>query len=214
MKRILLFVGAFFLGFVIILSVSYIRAQQTKMPFEKTPLQKNTFLEPTLALEPPANALNGYLTIIKGKVDKLSRSDSEYKEAVNGSKVLIGESVATKDAASAFIAIEGYVDTRLSANSEVSYANLFPENTVLLQKMGEVEYTIIRPISVRVLHTLVSMQQGMETIEMNGSTVSVKVTSGSAKIALVDLDNTTKVYELSAGKKATINDEKRTVKVQ
>ncbi|MCX6792086.1 MAG: hypothetical protein NT149_03555 [Candidatus Gottesmanbacteria bacterium] len=90
--------------------------------------------------------------------------------------------------------------------AELVFANLFPTDFVLQQKTGKIEYLVTQPISVRALHTLVTINSGDTTINIIDTDMSITVKSGSVKFALVDNNNNTNVWDLKAGQRANIDD--------
>lgn len=175
--------------------------------------QAFTPLPSDFSLNPPAKALTGTLTITKGKAEKLSRTGNAYEEASTGAQILIGESVATKENSLASVTVNGLVTVILESKAELVFANLFTENMLLLQKAGKATYDVAteKQLSVRTLHALVSITSGSTTINIIDTDMSVSVKTGSAKLALVDMDNNTRVWNLKEGQRATIDDTAREV---
>lgn len=196
----------FFIG---LLTLLVLRFGQVKFARIFTP-QPSTF-----SLAPPAQAVSGTLTITYGKADIFTRTAPDYQEASTGAKILIGESVATKEYSAATASVNGIVTAVLGSKTELVFANLFPDNMLLIQKAGQSTYTLApgKHISVRALHALIALYSGITTITINGTTVSVVTNTGSAAIALVDTDNTTRVWNLGSGQSAAVDDTKRQVLV-
>lgn len=167
----------------------------------------------TFSLTPPAQALSGTLTITKGKAEKLSRTAPAYEEASTGAKILIGESVTTKEHSAAAVTIPNIVTTIFGSTSELVFANLFAENMLLLQKTGQITYDVApeKQLGIRALHALISITSGSTTINIIGTDTSVSINTGSAKVALVDTDNNTRVWNLKEGQWISINDTTRNV---
>ena len=213
MKNFFFVLAAFLFGFIAVIGYQYYQARQLKLVAtpDPVPARDQSDPEPTFALVPPSQAINGILTIIKGKADMITRTDSEYKEASSGAQILLGESVATKEDASAIAEFSGIVTVSMGPVSELVFANLFPENIVLQQKNGKIVYVVRKPISVRALHSLVTMNPGTVTVNIIDTDVSVTVTSGSVKLAIVDTDNTTRIYDLKTKERANIDDAAREV---
>ena len=201
--------GAFLFGFLGVGIGFYIHAQQPGVLI--VPIPDRPTPRPTFALVPPSQAVSGTLTLVTGHAQKLSREDSEYKEASSGATILLGESIATKEHSSAVTTVNGIVTATIGEGGELVFANLFPNNFVLQQKAGKIDYMVVAPISVRVLHTLVAISSGEIAINVIDTDVSVTVKSGTAKIALVDTDNNTNVWTVDAGQRANIDDAARRV---
>lgn len=214
MKNVLSPLLAFILGLSTVLGYQYLRTMQAAAPLVQPRPgadQPLTGPEPTFALVPPSQAVSGTLTVVSGHAEKYSRGDTEYKEASTGAQILLGESVATKDNSTATAEANGIVKASMDPTSELVFANLFPTNFVLLQKNGKIEYVVAKPISVRALHALISMQPGDSTVNIIDTDMSITVKIGSVQFALVDNDNNTKVWNLKAGERANIDDTARTV---
>ena len=211
MKNILVPICAFLVGFSAVLGYQYIRTSQTTIPLVTAPVVSVPTPEPTFALVPPSSAVSGVLSITSGHAKKLSRNETEYKEASTGAQILLGESVSTGENSSTAATFSGIVNVSMGPVSELVFANLFPSDFVLQQKSGEADYTVTQPISVRALHSLVAIGPGETTINIIDTDMSISVKSGSVKFALVDIDNNTKVYNLEAGQRANIDDVARQV---
>jgi len=211
-KNILLPLIAFLLGFGGVLGYQYVHAQTTNENIT-SPVGIQTTPEAPLTLVPPSEAVSGILTITAGNVEKFSRGETEYKEASSGAKILLGESIATKENSDATTEVAGIVSANLNESSKLVFANLFPENMVLQQKNGKILYKISKQLSVRALHTLITMDPGEVTINIIDTDISITVKTGSVKFALVDTDDNTHVWDLQAGQRANIDDAARTVEI-
>lgn len=209
MKNIFLPFLAFILGFGAVIGYRYLQARQN-IPVV-VPVTSQPTPEPTLALVPPAQAVSGILTVTSGLAEKLSRNETDYKEASTGAQILLGESITTKQNSTAFATVSGILKATFGPVSELVFANLFPSDFVLQQKTGKIEYIVSQPISVRALHSLVSMDAGDYIINIINTDMSITVKTGSVKFALVDTNNNTHVYELSTGERANIDDAARLV---
>jgi hypothetical protein len=203
-KNIFLMLLAFILGFGGVVGYQYLRSKQ-QMPIV-TP-------EPAFILTPPSQAVSGTLTVVNGRVEKFSRGDTDFKEASTGAQILLGESIATKANASATVAVNDIVTMSMGPMAELVFANFFPKNFVLQQKSGKITYQVDKPISIRALHTLVSIDSGDVTINIIDTDASITVKTGTVKFALVDNDNNTKVWNLKPNQRANIDDEARTVRL-
>ena len=203
---------AFLFGFGGVLGYQSFRSQsgEKTLPVVQSEISPPT-PEPTLALVPPSGAVSGILTVVSGHAEKFSRNDTEYKEASTGAQILLGESIATKANSTATTSASGIVNISLGPSAELVFANLFPANFVLQQKTGKVDYLISSPISVRALHTLISMEPGEVIVNIIDTDLSITVKSSQIKFAIVDNDNNTNVYNLKAGQRANIADETRQV---
>lgn len=212
MKKVLLLILAFILGFSGVLGFQYLRAKQEITKVATTVVNQLT-PEPSFALVPPTQAVSGTLTTVSGHTEKFSRGDTDFKEASTGAQILLGESIATKANASATVAVNDIVTMSMGPMAELVFANVFPKNFVLQQKSGKITYQVDKPISIRALHTLVSIDSGDVTINIIDTDASITVKTGIAKFALVDIDNNTKAWNLKSGERANIDNKTRTVRL-
>ncbi len=210
MKNVFLAAIFFFVGFAAVLGYRYMH----KMAAAVVPVAHVTSPSPTFTLNPPSQSVSATLTIFHNKVSQLTRTADSYQEATNGGQILTGESIATDEKGAAVATVSGIVTTTLGSNTELVFANLFPEDMVLQQKGGKIQYDVTDtglPVAVRALHTLVSINSGTTIINVIDSDMSITVKTGSLKFALVDNNNNTHVWELSAGHRANIDDPTRSV---
>ncbi len=214
MKNIILVIVFFIIGFASVWILQYIRhSRNAYSPITTT--EQSPALSPTpFILNPPSQSVNATLTILHDKVMQLTRTVDSYQNATSGGQILTGESIATDENGIAVATVSGIVTTTLNPNAELAFANLFPEDLVLEQKSGKIQYDVVdtgRPASVRALHTLVSINSGTTIINVIDSDMSITVKTGSAKFALVDNDNNTHVWNLTEGHRANIDDPTRSV---
>lgn len=211
MKTIIFPLLAFIFGFSGVFGYQYFKTNKIETPVIEPRPEADQPVAGAFTLVPPTEAVSGILTVTRGHAEKFSRGEKEYKEASSGAQILLGESIATKENSAATAEITGIVSVHLAESSELVFANLFPENMVLQQKAGKIEYTVTKPISVRALHTLVTINPGQTTINIIDTDASIMVKSGSVKFALVDTDDNTHVWDLQAGQRANIDDTAREV---
>ena len=215
MKTTVIAIICFLIGVFAVLGYRYYRAKQSKAPVTHTvTLPEELTPQPTFALVPPSEAVSGILTITKGKAQKWSRNDDGYKEASSGAQILTGESVVTEDLSTAVATVSGIANITFGQDTELAFANLYPTDMIVQQKSGKITYEITdtgHPFSVRALHTLVSIPSGAMTINVVDTDISITVTTGSVKFALVDNDNNTHVWNLTEGHRVNIDDAARQV---
>ena len=199
----------FFIGCIGVIAYTFSKttpmsvASPTTAPAEETPFSR----------APPARSLKGLLTVKIGDVQKYSRGGTGFQESTQSAEVLIGESIFTKHEATATVEIPQLATLSIQENSEILFANLFPENSVFLHKTGKIFYSVesSSPVAVRALHTLISASSSAFLVEVNDGNTTVTAQSGIVKLALVDRNNETHVWELEGGDMAKINDETRKV---
>lgn len=210
MKNVVIWFFAFALGFIGVGLYGYIRTSSVANPV----ISKTTSVPipaPTYALNPPSEALSGMIVTETGTVKKLSRNETDYTEASAGARILLGESIATDADSTTVASVSGMVTAYVDASSELVFANMFPSNFVLQQKNGRVTYDVYQPIAVRALHSLISLNSGTYMIHIIDTDMSVTAISGSAKLAIVDTDNNTHVYDIGEGERLNIDDANRLV---
>jgi len=213
-KNFLLTTLFFAIGVIAVWGFQYIR--HTNNSYTPTSMtSQSPAVSPTpFILTPPSQSVSGTLTILHNKVTQLTRTNDSYQDATPGGQILTGESVATDENGIAVATVSGIVTATLNQNAELAFANLFPTDMVLEQKSGKIQYDVTDsgyPMSVRALHTLVSINSGTAIINVIDSDMSITVKTGSLKFALVDNDNNTHVWNLTAGHRANIDDPTRSV---
>jgi hypothetical protein len=168
-------------------------------------------------LKPPTDALKGKILLSNGDTKIKPRDKEEFNKINVGEEVLQGERIATGEKSKTVVEFPDLVSINLGSDTEIGFNNLIPANFLLSQSSGLVTYELLRddaPISVRSLHTLVSINSGNCAITTNQETVTIKVLTGSATVALVDLENKTGVWELKEGQEALVDDIQRRVEVK
>lgn len=177
---------------------------------------QGTILSPTpFSLQPPAQSLRATLTQKSGSVLHKTRDTNAFAEATPSGTILIGESIATSENGKATIGIPSLATISMENDTELVFANMYKENTVLQQKSGKILYTItsVLPVSIRALHTLISSNQSVFLVSVIDSDIAVTSQKGGVKIAFVDNENTTHVYTIPEGKRANIDDANRTISI-
>jgi FecR protein len=201
----------FFAGIstVYIYTLFYSKPAQTIVKSEATPAST------PFQLSVPSQAISGVLKELHGTVLKFSRNDSDYMESTKGAQILLGESIATRKDSSAEISLSDILTAALGENSELVFANTFRENSVLQQKSGKIFYSVesLHPVSVRALHTLVSASSSAFLVTITDSDIAVTAQSGVVKVALVDTNNDTHVWELEDGQRMNIDDISKTTQI-
>jgi len=169
-------------------------------------------------LKPPTEALKGGFLTVDGDVKKEPRDKEEFETVKTEGEVLIeGEKIATGKKSQATIEFPDFIRIDLGSDTEIGLANLIPDNFLISQLSGSVTYRLLRndnTFSVRSLHALLTFDSGESEITVGGSEITVKVLSGRAKLALVDLDNETHVWELNEGEEALVDDAERRVEIK
>jgi len=177
----------------------------------KSPLfvPQNSFLD----LVPPRQAITGIIAQSSGEVFQFTRENDGYTPATPGGTLRQGEAIATKQGAVA-LSFNNAGHVSLKENSELSAASLVADAIMFQQKEGIIFYEVnsITPFSIRALHALFTLN-GDATLTIRGTQVMFQVTKGTAKLALVDTDNNTHVWDLVEGNRAFVDDNAREVSV-
>lgn len=166
-------------------------------------------------LQPPSLSLTALLSTITGDVQHKTRDAGAFVSATPSATIVLGESIATGTDGKATISIPSQVSIDMEKNAELVFANVFKENTVLQQKAGVIVYRIesVHPIAIRALRALVSAKDADITMTIKDTDVAVVVEKGEAKVGIVDSKNTTHVYTIQEGSRATIDNYSQSVKV-
>jgi hypothetical protein len=194
--------GMILTGVVMVLAGVAVAAART-IPFVPSPH--------TATLVPPSQSKPGVLIRSAGEVLAMPREAADYQPATPGGTLIQGDAIATKQGTGT-VSVEGVFAVTLSEGTTVELVNLDPSRTMLRQTSGTASY-ILSPsvtVSVRALHALIELS-GDGALAMKDGMFTLALTSGTAKIALVDTDNTTHVYDLASGQKAVVDDGSRTV---
>ena len=187
--------------------------QVKKMPIASFSPQQSSF-----NLKPPTEALKGGFLSVEGEVKKEPRDKEEFETVKPGGEVLIeGEKIATGKKSQATIEFPDFLRIDLGSDTEIGLSNLMSDNFLISQLSGSVTYGLLqndKAFSVRSLHALLAFDSGESEITVGGGEIVVKVLSGKAKLALVDLDNETHVWELNEGEEALVDDAERRVEIK
>lgn len=171
----------------------------------------------SFVLKPPSDALRGKLLLVKGKVEKEPREKDEFEEAGAEEEILQGEKLATGEKSQAVVEFPDFAKIDLGSNSEIGFVNLAPSNFLISQSLGSVTYKLLQDnalVNVRSLHALLSFDSGEGEVTVEEEEITVRVLSGKAKLALVDLENETHVWELEEGQEVLITDAERRVEIE
>jgi hypothetical protein len=200
-----LLIALILLGMSIVLGGIIWKAQQRPAFVSQT----STFL-----LEPPAGAIPVNLTTSTGTVEQFVRENTEYTQATPGGMIRQGESIATK-LGNAIITLADSGNITLRNNSQISFIHLLPNSIVLWHRAGAIEYEVnsMNPFSIRTLHALVELW-GDAVISTDDPIIKIQLNKGTAKVAIVDADNNTKIWNMTEGQLLRIDDDTREVELR
>lgn len=206
----LLFLILFLVG---VMSVFGFRVWQVKK-VEKTPFFPK---ESSFSFQPPSEALTGKLIKVEGEVKKEPRDDEEFQGVGKGEEILDGEKLATGKDSRVAVEFSGFAEVALNSNTEVVFINLLPSSFLIRQASGAVNYKLLQsenPLSVRSLNLLFTLEAGESKITVDEEEIVVEQLLGKAKIALVDLENKTHVWQIKKGQKVLIDNEERSLEIE
>jgi len=185
---------------------------------KKIPVASFSPQQSSFNLKPPTEALKGGFLTVDGDVKKEPRDKEEFETVKTEGEVLIeGEKIASGKKSQATIEFPDFIRIDLGSDTEIGLINLMPDNFLISQLSGSVVYRLLgnnNTFSVRSLHTLMAFESGESEIAVERSEIVVRVLSGKAKLALVDLDNETHVWELNEGEEVLVNDAERGVEIK
>ena len=210
-STIFLAILIFSTGFILALFASL---KKTSTKEEISPVGPMVPSLTTFQLKPPAQSLTGQITKVTGKIEFEGRDEKEYRPIGITTSVVVGDKIITGENAQATIEFPPVGKIQLEENAEISFLHLLPESFLIEQFNGTVEYSANgnHDVSVKNLHGLMTFSSSdvrMSTFP-DEERIVVRIVSGEAKIAFVDLHNDTQVFTLKQGQRVTIDDRRRT----
>jgi hypothetical protein len=198
----------FIAGIILVFVIRIVQVKLTAPVFKPMPT--------TFSLQPPTEALKGSVKSLKGEVKKTSYKDTKSHIAKINDEISQGESITTDATSSASIVFSQAVILSLAPSSQIAFPTLLPATFLLKQNSGVVHYQVLsrKGISVRVLHALLQLSEGVTTVSFNENEVSVDTTAEHVTIGMTDTENNTHIHNLTKGETATISDEERTVTIK
>jgi hypothetical protein len=186
------------------------RAWQVKrirsIPFSP---QKSLFVS-----KPPTEALRGKIVSAEGQVEKEARDKTEPEDVKVREEILQGEKLTIGEESQAVVEFSGLVRIGLGSNTKIGFINLLPANFLIHLPTGVLDYQLFQdnmPVSVRSLHVLLTLYSGEGKIVTGEGEITLEIFTGQAKLALVDLENETNVWELKGGDRVVVDDSQRTL---
>jgi hypothetical protein len=213
MKRryALLAIGLFFLGFISIIGIDSFVSHPNEIPIFQPPTPTPTPV--TLLL--PTNALQGKLLQAVGTVKRMPWDKMKFEPATAGALLYQGDELATIAKSSAVFSITASVSGTLDENTDIILGSLLPNKIAFIQKTGTGKYQTTdseKPLSIKSLGALIYLEQGTLTVTIDNNIISITLLSARAKLAYINNDNITQVWELTERDTATINDSTGKVK--
>lgn len=203
-KKIALALVFFLIGFAVSLIFF-----STKLPSLPTTSQVTPTPLPTIiTLRLPAVGQQGVLMQTSGTVTKIPWDSFNPAPATPGGMLYQSEEIETKEKSTALLSFPQAFHCALGENTIVYLSSLLPNHALLQQRKGTTTYDLDSPsalLSVRIPGVLVELSQGEITIEVTDKTLTILVPNGKAKVAKINPDNVTQVWQLTNKDRAVIN---------
>lgn len=210
MRKVLLFAGFFGLGIIVAVLYFMFRANNPIRVIAPKPLIPPTAFSDEMA---PKESVKGQIATMSGEVWWISRVTSQRTPYATPSAVQQGETYATGDNGAIEINFSEYGSVNIVSKSEVGIDQTLPVDFVFDQSSGSASFTSLgrSPFSVRSLHLLTTIASGSATINLDYKKhlITLRVISGSAKLAYNDTDIVSQVLEISQGKSFRFDDDNR-----
>lgn len=168
-------------------------------------------------LMPPTHALVGSIATMSGVVKKMGRQDEEYHVLETVGPIVQGESIAAEEDGNMVIQFSNAITMQIGPWSELVFSELLPPNIAIRQKGGTVTYRLISkdtPWSIRVLRTLVVLEEGEMEVSIEGTRATIFQKTGKSLLGNIDADNNTTTYDLSEGQTAQLDETTQTVSIR
>lgn len=187
--------------------------QVKKLPTNNFVAQISSF-----SFQVPEKAVSGQLVNLKDTVRKLPREGKEFVSIKENEKILVGEKLVTSKNSQVQVLFSDLATISLGSNSEIAFVSLIPESFLINQLTGRVTYEAKddqHPISVRSLNLLLMLEKGNVLVITDAAKGETNIFSstGQGKIAVVDLDNNTNIWQIKEGVNMIVDNNERTVKI-
>lgn len=213
MKNLLIFILFAFIGLGIVGII---------VIYPKTASQTNSKQEAKLSFLPqnqfsiinaPSETIRGRIATLSGEVKWQDRVATQASEIVNPQAVQQGEELSTGDNGNLEVEISTAVKLKVLPKSRISFIQTLPQNVVLSQNQGKIEYqkTGFIPISVRIDKLLLQIEKGEITVSIDETkpVTTIKVLTGLITLAYNDSQNVSNVKQLKEGKQFIFNNTTR-----
>ncbi len=160
----------------------------------------------------PTNSIEVKVATYSGELKILRRADSEFTPYIPDTTIVEGETIAITTNSNSSFLLGDTITIRLIDQAEVDLSSLQPSHILLRQKEGSISYETTAPqeISIRSLHILITLSDGMITITTQSPKIGI-LSAGTARLAMVDSRNDTHVWQLTDGDTATTDDTNATI---
>jgi hypothetical protein len=178
-------------------------------------LSTQAAISPTpFIMAPPTEAVTGTVETLSGEVQKIAYNANDFLPISTNASILQGEVIKTLENGSAKITFPNTAQIDIRPISQIEFSNLLPQTMLFTQRGGAARYTLSdssRPVSVRILHTLFTIASGSAELAIDSSDITLTVLSGETIPTIVDVNNDTKFWHITAGKTVTLDDENKSM---
>ncbi len=218
MKNTLVLVGSVLSGVLIMVIASNLTAPKTEKPLIEPTTSQGSLIQSSFSLEKaPSESLKAQISAISGKILYQSRVATEPVEVKSLDVIQQGEKIVTDQTGEVKARIPGQLSVSLSPKSDLEFTQTLPQNIVLSQDKGQVEYlrTGQDPVSIRSNDLLVEMDGSDLIISINDgqSRISVESLKGNTKIGYNDANEVSTVKNLSEGDTLIFNEDTKTARI-
>ncbi|MGH7203177.1 MAG: hypothetical protein ACREHC_01895 [Candidatus Levyibacteriota bacterium] len=212
MKRVLLFISLFIIGFVFAIAFMHIHQQQTTQKIAERAKTSAFSLE-----RAPTDSLQGKIATLSGTVNWQSRVATQPAQIKKPRIIQQGEELRTgKDGTVSVQMHDGPLLTLLP-NSHVNFIQTLPSSMVITQDQGTVTYrTSGKAVSIESLSLLTILHDGMMTVSVDQTvdTARIDVTNGNTTEAFNDSNNLSNVIPVTSGHAFLFSDDTLTGSVE
>lgn len=163
-----------------------------------------------VSLITPSQAKKANLSAINGQVRIVPWDKFDPEPASTGSALFQGDEIITAENSSASITIDGLGQIDLSQGTNLQMASMVKGRITLRQVGGSSQYILSEPsepLNIVVGRSLLEILSGSLDIRYENRLASISVETGEAKLGYYfGGSDTTKVWTLSGGDTARIND--------
>jgi hypothetical protein len=208
MKSLIIFSISLVVGFLLVTGYAYWNHQRT-FALVPTPVITTKF---SLA-NAPQDSLKGEIASVSGSVNWLSRVAKKPVLLTSKHSIQQGEELGTGKNGNAIVTIQHTTAVLLSANSHINFIQILPINMVIAQDKGSVIYENVgsNALTVNTLDLITAINRSWVQISVDpvAKSVTVTVQKGSITVGYEDLQNTSNVVTVDAGKEFVFDDTSR-----
>lgn len=171
-----------------------------------------------LLINPPAQSLPGNILSLTGQVNWQSRIATTSSPLVKKVNIVQGEKITTGDNSALSVGFGSGILINMSGGSDLSFIQTLPDNFVVGQDSGEIEYTNTKntSLAVRTGVLLVQFGSGQISVAVNKKTgfVTIIVNKGQAEAAYNDLHYVSQLLAIKEKQSLIFDPVTRTVRIQ